>query len=425
MKHHLELPDQMSFQESHDVDKHGLHGHVSVYRRNKKTGEVALWYENDNIIPISGMSWTLMKMFGLYLDSKHGVATEQLDRDTTLITPDLNDRISIGVDPENYTTMTDDISASHFIQGFMVGNGGSGEDQMTTKNTDYSFVCLRNPIPFRQSNTQLNDETYLGKYRLPGSFTYSYYIKRFDERPHIVHSWWRDGQKWDYVNPVTPDDLGPNAVNGQGVTNRIETYAECQMSLGDGDCETYFAQQNNNQTPVINELGLVAFDTTANAIRTSLAAVYQTHVKPMLNIIFNGTTHTTDENTFVKNSAAAAITEINEVIASISQSNIATFVTTLESIANADVSSMNYATYQTELRDSGNIEVVPYYTETAGQYQYEYETDQFMNYLEDSSFDNPEEIEAQRIKLITYYTFKAIPIEENWETLINYRIYAN
>ena len=86
---------------------------------------------------------------------------------------------------------------------------------------------------------------------------------------------------------------------------------------------------------------------------------------------------------------------------------------------------MNYATYQTELRDSGNIEVVPYYTETAGQYQYEYETDQFMNYLEDSSFDNPEEIEAQRIKLITYYTFKAIPIEENWETLINYRIYAN
>ena len=33
--------------------------------------------------------------------------------------------------------------------------------------------------------------------------------------------------------------------------------------------------------------------------------------------------------------------------------------------------------------------------------------------------------DGQRIKLITYYTFKSIPIEENWETLINYRIYAN
>ena len=28
---------------------HGLKGHVKILRKNKKTGEVSLWYENDNV----------------------------------------------------------------------------------------------------------------------------------------------------------------------------------------------------------------------------------------------------------------------------------------------------------------------------------------------------------------------------------------
>lgn len=421
MKHQMDIHDQMSFQESSDV-KHGLHGHVAVYRRNKKTGETSLWYENDNIIPISGMSWTLMKMFGLYLDSKHGTGgTEILDRDTNLITPDLNEKLGIGVDPNQYTEMTADISDKHFIQGFMVGNGGSGEDQMTTKNTDYSFVCLRNPIPFQQGQITDNPDMYLGKFR--SIATDSYYIKLFDQRPHIIHSWWRDGQKWDYVNPVTPGDLGPNAINGQGVTNRIETYAECQMSLGDNDCVSFFAQEGNDQTPVINELGLVAFDTTADALRTELAQIYQEKIKPILNIIFNGTDHTVDETNYVKTNATVAATEINELIGERDQSNIRQLITDLTTIGSSTI--LDYTSAQNALMSSASIGVEPFYTPQGGQYVYVYENDQYMTILEDSVFDNTDPIEAQRIKLITYYTFKAIPIEENWETLINYRIYAN
>ena len=93
----------------------------------------------------------------------------------------------------------------------MVGTGGSGEDAITTKNTDYSFINLRNPIPFQQ--TQIGSTVsgldssiagqYLGVYRqATGSTSKSYYIKKFDGSPHIYHNWWRDGQKWDYLDPV-------------------------------------------------------------------------------------------------------------------------------------------------------------------------------------------------------------------------------
>ena len=53
-----------------------------------------------------------------------------------------------------------------------------------------------------------------------------------------------------------------------------------------------------------------------------------------------------------------------------------------------------------------------------------YVTDNFMTYI-DSDVEFTTEDEAERIRLITYYTFNAIPVERNWELLINYRIYAN
>jgi hypothetical protein len=48
-----------------------------------------------------------------------------------------------------------------------------------------------------------------------------------------------------------------------------------------------------------------------------------------------------------------------------------------------------------------------------------------MHYLEDPAFDGMSSDEAQRIKLITYYTFNSIPLQEDWRLKIYYRIYAN
>ena len=164
----IEINDSLSFKDSHE--KHGLRGHIQILRENMKTGEVTLWEESDNTLVLSGCQWIMMKMFGLYLDSKHDPSDvsryEVLSKDSTIATPDLNARPSlpIGKQVNNYTKMDGDISANHICQGFMVGNRGGAEDGITTKNTDYSFVTLRNPIPFQQTNQDGLDPSIAGQY---------------------------------------------------------------------------------------------------------------------------------------------------------------------------------------------------------------------------------------------------------------------
>ena len=432
----LLMPDSMGFHDdaSGDDNKHYLKGVIEISKRNKITGEIKPVHRGTNIISISGMQWILMKMFGLYLDAPHAVSYEQLGKDTNLVIPELNQSgiMGIGVKPENYSTMKYPIAREHIVQGFMVGNGGSGEDQMTTKNTNYSFINLRNPIPFQQTQTTLPNEDagkYLGIYNQPSSQDYakSYFIKRFDDTPHIYHSWWKDGQKWDTVDPVTPDDLGPNAVNGAGKTDRIETYVECKLSLSESDCMAYFSHEGNTQTPVINELGLVAFDTTADGDRSILEGLYTTHIKTILDIVFDNKRRVDDPDVvaYMKSLTDEAITVLDTIAVQKydienTQPNLYAFYQTLLTIQSSE--TVNFEAVQEALSSSDNIAVVALYNQHG---DYQYETDDYMDCLYSDTFDTAESNEAQRIKLITYYTFKAIAIEENWETLINYRIYAN
>lgn len=422
------IPDQMGFHDTvmpHE-NKHYLKGVIEISRRNKLTGEIIPVERGTNIIPISGMQWVLMKMFGLYLDAPHAVPYEKLDKDTNLIIPELNQSSSngIGQKPENYSTMNEPISSKHICQGFMVGNGGSGEDQLTTKNTDYSFVSLRNPIPFQQGD--LSSEIagqYLGVFNKNTSPTKSYYIKKFDETPHIYHSWWKDGQRWNYIDPVTPDDLGPNAPNGAGKTDRIETYAECKLTISEDDFIAFFNHDGNTQTPAINEIGLVAFDTTADGDRSILEELYTTHIKDFLNIVFDNNRREPEEIEYMKTLASEILEVLSDErfevyhIADAENQTLHHFMQTLETVETTEIVDV-----QDALSESDNLGVVALY-DRRGNYQYE--TDGYLEALTDPMFDNATTNEAQRIKLITYYTFKSIPLEENFETLFNYRIYAN
>jgi hypothetical protein len=81
-----------------------------------------------------------------------------------------------------------------------------------------------------------------------------------------------------------------------------------------------------------------------------------------------------------------------------------------------------YGEVKDALCSASNIEVTAMYNQT---HQFVYETDKFLLYLADSKFNDLTVDEAQRIKLITYYTFKSIPLQSNWKILISYRIYAN
>ena len=434
MEYNMNINDNISFKDSHG-EKHGLRGHVSIYREDPETKELSLWDESDNIIPISGYQWILMKMFNLYLDSKHGTpyeTDEDYIQDTTLAIPDLNEssQLNIGKDPSEYSIMETNIAENHFIQGFMVGNGGGAEDGITSKNTDYSYMKLRNPIPFQQTDVALDESVnvnqYLGAFRVPGSSAKSYYIKRFDKTPKIIHSWYRSGESWDYIDPVTPEDLGPSGNQNAAKTNRIETYASCSLTISDTDCQSFFTNNGNNQSPVINELGLVAFNTTGG-LRNALAILYETKIKKLLDLIFGHMGDAT-EYTPEEISAIAGLTnEVSDVFAPImrnhpEQINLRNFNGTLENIKAMMSQTFDPVIIKDELSLSTNIEVVAYYNQTS---QYQYEDDKFLQYIDELIYTDEEREEAERIKLITYYTFKSIPIQSNVTWRISYRIYSS
>jgi hypothetical protein len=90
----------------------------------------------------------------------------------------------------------------------------------------------------------------------------------------------------------------------------------------------------------------------------------------------------------------------------------------LSQLTTAEASS--YPAIRTALSGAANINVEAMYNQNN---TLQYTTDKFLTYLGDVSFTT--EDEAQRIKLITYYTFNSLPIESNWELLIDYRLYAN
>lgn len=423
--------DQLSFKDT--GHKLGLRGHVKIELEDRDTKERTLWYEDDNIIPISGMQYTLMKLFGLHLDSKHDVDSsyEDIGMDTSTVIPDLNEsnQLSIGLDPmSEYTHMDGDISADHFIQGFMVGNQGSGEDAISTKNTDYCFMKLRYPIPFQWTSDKLpagKAGKYLGVYRQPqtSNTVKKYFIKKFDDRAHIYHNWWKDGQKWDYLDPITQSDLGP-APTSTAKTNRIETYAEVTMSIdtNDGDCLEFFENEGSNQSAVINELGLVAFDVVPGT-RSIAEKLYDTDIKKFLNLVFGAPTISSAEyDTEVIELAGEIYTVLSETTYSAGQSNINAFTDAVQSIMGLTPGSVDYVSIRNTLRADTNIEVEAYYNTS---HEFVYEEDKFKYYLADEAFDDMTTDEAQRIKLVTYYTFKSIPLQSNWKIIISYRIYGN
>ena len=427
----IKVNDNLSLKEKASHEHVGLRGHVQVFRENKTTGEKSLWYEDDNTFTISGMQFALMKLFDLFLDSDHKIAYQDLGRDTNLVMKDLNESMGIGKNPSDYTSMLSNISENHFIQGFMVGNGGSGEDAITTKNTDYAYVSLRNPIPFQQSTTSLNPSIagkYTGNMRNGNlAFSNNYYIKKFDERPHIYHSWYSEGQSWDHVDPVSINDLGPN---NQAVakTNRIETYVQCEMSVDtlNGDCMSYFQHNNTaDTTALINELGLVAFDAELGN-RSTIETLYNNQIRDIIRLIFDNEGRGEDANTQLKALASEIKTVCESVnLSSYGQSNINAFlavINEIDSTAETAITDEKYRRYQDLLSGTDNIEVIAAYNQNGA---FLYETDKFMEYLAAPEYAGLTNDEAQRIRLVTYYTFKSIPLDENWKISIKYRIYAN
>lgn len=227
--------------------------------KSRRTEFDKVLFRDHNIVPIGGYQYAFDKLFNI-----------GIDQDTTLRVGNLNDEapmMKIGVPRTNYIsgkfnaetniggeTVTPrggiNLPALHHIFGFMVGDGGSREDNITAIAPNYKNRTLYNAIPFRMSNDGFDfpNGTYFGKSKTSGdNAVTSYYIKKFDNpSPHIVHVWATGSGN------ETVDD----SVFSSTSSIPIESYVEMNLSVSEADTRGYFTSVGSSAR--INEIGLVA-----------------------------------------------------------------------------------------------------------------------------------------------------------------------
>lgn len=207
-------------------------------------------YRDHNIVVIGGYQYTFSKLFNIEMDSS-----------STLRVGELNDeapQMKIGVQRSEYLSDASrpagvNISALNHIFGFMVGDGGATENNITAISPSYKRRTLFRAVPFRMSNdgSTIDESKYFGKSFTSSSSNMlsSYYIKKFDiPSPHIIHVWAADSS--DELNTV--DD----SVYASISTTPVESYVEINMSLDDDDCRGFF--NTISSIARVNEFALVS-----------------------------------------------------------------------------------------------------------------------------------------------------------------------
>lgn len=260
-----------------DLSLGGLHGRVIFGKGLRKVpfidpyGNMSyrtefeeVYHEDDNIVPIGGYQFAFSKLFNI-----------GLDQESTLRIGDLNDeapQMKIGVERAKYKSIHYDaecsvsdggmivnpgvnISAMNYVFGFMMGDGGAREDNMTAIAPNYKNRGLYRAVPFRMSNdgTDIPNGKYFGKQStFQGSGMSepitSYYVKKFDDpAPRIVHCWVTDNDK--------ELDIVDDTVFASTSSAAIESYVEMNLSISPEDGRGFFTAMN--ASPRINEIALV------------------------------------------------------------------------------------------------------------------------------------------------------------------------
>lgn len=220
-------------------------------------------FKGHNIIPIGGYQYVFDKMFNIGIDQESTLRVGTLNGESPMM--------RIGVEPgETYLspkynaecnledTSVDRIGginlpANHYIFGFMVGDGGAKEDNITPIAPDYKNRLLYHAIPFRTNTDgkEIPDGKYYGKSQSDSSEydNYGLYIKNFDTpAPHIVHMYASDNEG--------EMEIVDDSVFSSTSSTPIESFVEINISISADDCRGYFTTAGT--TPRINEFGLVA-----------------------------------------------------------------------------------------------------------------------------------------------------------------------
>ena len=245
--------------------RHQVH-YTDPYGRKAVRSEFdKVLYTGPNIVPIGGYQFAFDKLFNI-----------GLDQETTLRVGDLNDeapQMRIGVQRGNYksiyynaevsiggeaTVPTNggiNLSAMNFIFGFMMGDGGAREDNMTAIAPDYKNRSLYRPIPFRMSNDgyDFQEGRYYGRSESYGASgtdpITSFFVKKFDNPvPHIVHVW--------VTNNPNELEIVDDTVFSSTSSLAIESYVEINFSVDPSDGRGFFT--TTDTTPRVNEFALVS-----------------------------------------------------------------------------------------------------------------------------------------------------------------------
>ena len=222
-------------------------------------------YIDHNIVVIGGYQYAFDKMFNIGLDQETTLRAGHLNDEAPMMRIGVprakyksiyyNAETGVGTENSVITKAGVNIPGTHSIFGFMIGDGGCREDNITPIAPNYKNRTLFNAIPFRMSNDgyALDSGKYFGKSSTVettgGDSITSYYVKKFDEPvPHIVHCWATD-------NP-NQLDIVDDTVFSSTSSIAIETYVEINLSLSDADGRGYFTM--NDATPRVNEFGLIS-----------------------------------------------------------------------------------------------------------------------------------------------------------------------
>jgi len=275
MARHINAFDHVTARDNHiggfrGVLEFGRGRHIVHYtdpfgNSNYRTVYDETLYRDENIVTIGAYQYVFDKLFNI-----------GIDQDSTLRVGHLNDEapmMKIGVNRDAYqsihfnaeTSVTDpsvginpgiNISANHFIFGFMMGDGGCKEDGSTPIAPKYTDRTLYHPVPFRMSNdgTVIDRTKYFGRSQSFAGNTIktpvdSYYVKTFDDpKPHIVHAW-ATGK---------PNDISivDDSVFASTSSIPIESYTEMNITVDLEDGHSYFT--STGSTPRVNEFGLIA-----------------------------------------------------------------------------------------------------------------------------------------------------------------------
>lgn len=219
---------------------------------------------DHNIVTIGGYQFAFSKLFNIPFDENSTLRVGHLNDEAPqmkigvpraeYISVDYNAEVSTE-NSEVPTIPGINISARNYIFGFIIGDGAAREDNITAIAPSYKDRSLYHAIPFRMSNdgTKIPNGKYYGKAQTFSGSTgqepiESYFIKKFESEPYIVHKW------------VTDDNSEHSVVDDTVFTSTssyaIESYVEMDLLVTEDDARGYF--NITNTSPRINEFGLVS-----------------------------------------------------------------------------------------------------------------------------------------------------------------------